>query len=179
MNVKKILLWLSLLVAALSVMAFLTYDFPGWCALVERSPCIIIARCKSSPERVRFINGVKVDNPMVSGPMGGIVLSDIKIVSVLKGDNVKLASTTLWSKYWPYQGESYLLFATDYDGTNCKAFDLYRIVPLGHFFPTNILTGKSLDDQIKALLQYRLNNLNLELEHEQTEKERLEKGLKN
>lgn len=58
-----------------------------------------------------------------------------------------------------------------------KAED-YRIVAIGHSFNANDLTGKSPDDQIRLLLQRRLDNLNAQMAKEQEEKRRLEQGLK-
>ena len=173
MKTKTVLIGALILVAVCSVKAFETYLFPGWDNMVKISPNILIAICKSSPGRMRVTNLIVIDNP----DRGGIVVSDIQVVSVLKGGNVPEGTeATLQSQYWRYQGEEYLIFATSYDSSTCQALDAYRVVPLGHFFPTNILAGKSLEEQIKTLLQYRLNNVNRELEHGQAEKARLEQS---
>jgi len=161
---------------------------------MQNSPYIIIVRCTSSPESHRLINGIMSDNPLVIGQMGGVTLSDVKMVTMLKAETGSSAalssfpngmaetlkagsSLTLWSRYRPCQGDEYLLFATRFEDTNCDALDLYRVVPLGHSFDTNWLGGKSLGDQIKFMLQYRLNNLNQELQKGEEEKKRLEQGL--
>jgi hypothetical protein len=179
MNAKHIALRVALGGAVLAATAFASIKFPGWERLGQISPYIVIARCKASPQPTRVIDGVVYDNPMRGGRMGGVVLCDIEITSVLKGENVKPGSpVTLWSKYWPSQGDSYLLFANVLENTNCQALDLYRVVPLGHDFPTNSLEGKTLDEQVKFMLQWRLFYLNRELEQGQEEKKRLEEGLK-
>lgn len=59
-----------------------------------------------------------------------------------------------------------------------NATETYRIVPLGHYFQTNGLTGKSLKEQIQLVLRSRLEELNRELERGAKEKNRLEEGLK-
>jgi len=58
------------------------------------------------------------------------------------------------------------------------ATEQYRIVPLGTSFPTGLLAGKGFDEQIRALLQYRVDMLKREMEEAQEEKARLEEGLK-
>jgi hypothetical protein len=158
---------------------FVTAKFQGWGEVIRYSPYVIIVRCKSSPEPTRVINGIVNDNPLRSGRMGGVTMADVEIVSILKGTNVELGSSiTLWSQYRPCQREAYLLFATEFQGTNCFALANYQVVPLGHSFDTNLLSNKDLDQQVKLMLQYRLNNLNQELKNGQEEKERLEQGIK-
>lgn len=178
MNIKKESIWLLFLATTISVHAFLSAGFPGWDILANKSPWIVIAYCKKSPERHRLVNGMRVSNPLTGGPDGGIVLSDFKIVALLKGQNPKPKSdVTLWSSSWPYQGETYLIFATDFDGTNYSAYDSYRVVTLGHNFSTNTIAGKSLNDQIRAALRYRLDKLKVQIKEDQQEKLRLEEGL--
>jgi hypothetical protein len=112
---------------------------------------------------------------MRTGRMGGVTMSDVETVSVLKGTNIEAGkSLTLFSECRPSQGDAYLLFATDLQGTNCFSLDRYRVVPLGAFFNTKLITGKNLDEQINILLQYRLDHLKRELEKGQEEKQRLE-----
>jgi hypothetical protein len=172
-NMKKLIIGLLLVVAASSLLAVILFPFPGWNSIGKISPSIIIAKCKSSAKWTWVTNGV------VHSMADGITLSDIEVVSVLKGGSVPPGTkATLASQYWACQGETYLLFATDFDGSMCHAIEDYRVVPLGHGFPTNILTGKPLDEQIKVILQYRYALLTNEMSHAQTEKQRLEEFLK-
>lgn len=173
MKIKNLISLLLLLISAVTVKAFLTTKFPGWDALTENSQSILIVQCTKSPVRMQITNGVVTMNPT-----RGVVKSDVEIVSTLKGLSSPYGTpVNLTSEYWPYQGERYLLFANVYDGSNCQALDLYRVIPLGHFFETNVLTDKPLRDQIHLLLQYRLSNLNTELKNNQEEKDRLEQAL--
>jgi hypothetical protein len=116
-----------------------------------------------------------------------LLASDIDVVSVLKGETnwgsvpippPAMGSGNLVSQYWPRQNEYYLVFAIFHDG-EYQATEPYRVVPLGIRFSTNLLAGKSLDQQIKFCLQWRLDNLNRDLGQMQEEKKRLESGLKN
>ena len=160
-----------LVVAASVVTGFVTVHFPGWSAMPEISPSIVIVRCTSSGVQRWVSNGV------VNVMWDGIVRSDVELVSVLKGESMPPGTKgTLYSQHWGDQGKLYLVYASYYDGSRCDAFDDYRVVPLGHNCPTNMLDGKSLDEQIKVLLKYRLDSLNRELEHGQVEKKRLEEA---
>ena len=105
-----------------------------------------------------------------------LIDSDMQIVSVLKG-GLTNGPIVLRSRFWPRQSENYLVFGHFSDGIY-HAYEDYRVVPLGVGFSTNELAGKSLDQQIKLMLEYRFNDLNSELERGQKEKQRLEEGLK-
>lgn len=186
---------LILLAAVTSGLAFMTQDFPGWETLTQYTPFVIIAQCTKAPDSHRVINGILDDNPLRIGQLGGVTLSDVKMVATLKAEPGRpslssfpegMAATlkagtllTLWSDYRPCQGDQYLLFATYFTDTNCYALDLYRVVPLGHSFDTNLLSGKSLDEQIKFMLHYRLENLKHELQDAEAEKARLEQAVNN
>jgi hypothetical protein len=159
--------------------AFVTYDFPGWDELIRLSPEIVIVSCKHSPESSRLIDGKENPNPMLVGRMGGVTLTDVEVVSRLKGTTAEIGSTlTLFSQYRPDQGDFYLLFVTEFQGTNCFALDNYRVVPLGYSFKTNLLQGKDLEQQVQFMIQYRLDHLNQELEKGRQEKERLSQAVK-
>lgn len=157
---------------ATSGFGYVTIEFPGWEELARISPYVIIVRCTSSPESPRLINGIMSHNPLLVGTSGGLTLSDVKMVATLKPQISHPAATssspresaailkagtplTLWSEYWPCQGEDYLLFVSEFRSTNFDALDLYRVFPLGHSFDTNLLSGKSLNEQVKFMLQYR------------------------
>ena len=151
-------------------MAYTKFPFSGWPWLQQKSRDIIIGRCglTADPDAVGK-DGVALN-------MRGLINSDIQIVSVLKG-TTNSGTARLTSEYWPRQGEYYLVFAHYHDDFY-QAVEKYRIVPLGPHFTTNSLSGKSLNQQIRALLQHRLDMLNCEMQQAQEEKARLEEGLK-
>jgi len=88
----------------------------------------------------------------------------------------KSGPAELLSTYWPRQGEHYLIFSHFSDG-RYQAAEKYRVVPLGLSCSTNALVDKPVREQIKILLQRRLDNLNREVQEQQEEKQRLEAEL--
>jgi hypothetical protein len=175
MSKKRILAALLLLVSASAAWAYLSHLFPGWGGMLNITRDALLVRCKTSPRMIETKYGLVLEHP----DENGIFTSEVEVVSNLKGQKMPPGTkATLESEYWPFQGETYLVFAEEIDGTAIKAFEEYRVVPLGHRFSTNYLAGKNLDEQIKAALQYRLGDLKFELEHAQTEKQRLEEFLK-
>ncbi len=157
---------LFLAIAATS-MAVMTQPFSGWGNLKKKSPDIIIVRCTKTPSRLSVNSG-----GLVLEIKGGVIRSDVEVISVLKG-TTNVGPVLLKSTCWPRQGELYLVFSIRQDNV-CQAIESYRIVPLGIDFSTNMLAGQSCDQQIKMLLQYRLDHLNRQLQEEQEEKKRLE-----
>ena len=157
---------LVLLFAVSTATAVFNLPFTSWDDLTRKSPDIIIARCATTT------------NPTLTGD--GMIWSDIEVLAVLKGDT-KPGAARMVSQYWPYQEERFLMFA-NYQSNQiyraCRATETYRIVPLGRYFLTNELAGKSLDEQIQLVLRRRLEDVNRELEKDAEEKSRLEKGLK-
>lgn len=151
-----------LLMTACAVIATPYLPFRSWDEVKRRSPDIVIARCAKTPDQATIKDAV--------------FESEVEIECVLKG-TTNLRPATVDSSYRLRQGEHYLIFSIFSDGVYQTAEE-YRIIPLGHYFSTNVLTGKLLDEQIQFLLQYRLNNLNRELQQGQEEKKRLEEGLK-
>lgn len=153
-----------------SVFAYTTFEFPGWLSLEQKSHDIILVKCAATPDPYTAgKGGAELD-------MRGLINSELEIISVLKGAT-NSGSVKLTSEFWPKQGEFYLVFASYHDGFY-QAFEPYRIVPLGTHFLTNNLAGKGLDEQIRMLLQMRLNELNRQMAAEQVEKTRLEEALK-
>ena len=169
---KAVLLNLLLLAAAGTAVAVWTLPFSNWNSLKARSPDTVIARCTKTPTTVEFRGKiVPLDGPH------GLRNSDIDIMWVLRG-RTNLGPARLSSFYRPRQDEKYLIFST-YTGDGAyDATETYRIVALGTDFPTNILAGRSFDEQIRAVLQYRVDMLKREMEEAQEEKNRLEEGLK-
>lgn len=161
---SKIIIALALSVA-ISALARVIAPFKGWSALESGSPYIIIAHCgKPTPSTpgVITINATRSD-------------SAIEVVSALKGTN-GLAASRLLTDHDLQRGENYLVFAY-YDGGTYQAFEEYRVIPLGNSFHTNLIAGKSLDEQLQILFRRRLDDLNQQMKEEQEEKQRLEEGL--
>lgn len=152
------------------------HSFPGWDNLIENSPDIIVVRCSQTPDFYKDHG---------DGPTGALYNSKIEIISVLKGATnsgpealkmPELGSGCLSSMYVPRQGEYYLIFSIfNYD--KFQASENYRIVPLGLNYSMKNLGDKSLNQQINFLLQWRLDRLNLQMQQDQAEKDRLEQAL--
>jgi len=153
-----------------TTLAVVLVPFHGWDALIAKSPEIIIAKCLKAPEETLYRQG-----NVVEGVRDGVFPSEIEVVAVLKGMTNR-GPVRLYSRVPLSRGEDYLIFARFFD--TYDAPEEYRIVPLGSRFSTNLLVGKQLDDQIQTLLQYRLKNLNREMERLQEEKVRLESAVK-
>ncbi|MGA2750689.1 MAG: hypothetical protein ABSG59_18105 [Verrucomicrobiota bacterium] len=168
MNPKRILLGSVIAATACAALAVVDFwPFPGWQTL-ESTSDVIVARCLQTPDPFHSkTNNFYIDPVMIN--------SDMEIVSVLKG-GTKPGPVLLASEYWPRQGEYYLIFAIYSDGSY-TAVAPYRIVPLGAAFNTNVLKGKRLDENVRLLLRYRLDQLNEQLRKGQEEKKLLEEGL--
>lgn len=160
-----------------SLIAVVVYPFSNWDLLIQKSPDIIVARCSRTPDPYRDHG---------AGPTGSLFATDIEVISILKRSTnwgaellepPSIGASRLSSEFYPRQGEFYLIFSIFYDH-EYQASESYRVVPLGLTFSTNSLSGKSLDEQIHALLQRRLNNLERQMKNEQEEKQRLEEAFK-
>lgn len=165
---RKALILLNLVVLAVvsTTVAYIVQPFPGWNVLTDTSSGIIIARCSKTPDPYNVTyKGMLVDPD-------DLIESEIEIVLVLKG-NTRPGTGHLRSEYWPRQGEYYAVFALN-EPDYYQATESYCIVPLGIHFPTNMLAGKTVNEQIRALLQYRLDELNQDVVKAQDEKKRLE-----
>jgi hypothetical protein len=174
MKMKTIILGLGLTITACSVMAVIVEEFHGWDELQNKSRAVVIAQCKSTPEWERYTNGILFMNPS-----GGLVASDMEVVSVLKGTNSPRGTRiNVFSEFWPRQGENYLLMANYFDGSRCEAIEDYRVVPLGIIFTTEPLTGKKPEEQIRIMIKSRINHLTQQIQQAQAEKLRLEAALK-
>jgi hypothetical protein len=152
------------LLTTIIVIARQIQPFLGWDHLEQESPNIIIACCSKAPAP---------PGPQLNGLFFS---SGIEVVAILKGTN-NLGPALLESEYWPRQSENYLIFGY-YNNGSYRAPATYCVVPLGLYFSTNILSGKTLDEQIQTLLQHRLDNLNQQMKEEQDEKQRLEEEFK-
>jgi hypothetical protein len=165
---KTVVTLVLLLVLASSASAVFLSPFTSWEELTENSPDIVIARCsKTTPDAIPIHDGM--------------IWSDIEAVKVIKGDT-KPGVARMVSQYWPRQGERFLMFS-EYQSNDLysayNATETYRIVPLGRYFNTNKMDGKSLDEQIQLVLQHRLEEVSRELKEIADEKKRLEEAIKN
>ena len=176
-NVKTVISISLLFAIVLTAKAVIESSFSSWGFLIQNSPDIIIAHCTRTPNP---------DRDQGSGPTGTLVYSDIDVISNLKGatnwgtgslEMPKIGASRLISDFWTRQGEYYLVFSVFHDG-EYQASENYRVVPLGLTFYTNSLSGKTLDEQIQALFQRRLNDLDRQMKQGREEKQRLEEGIK-
>ena len=151
---------------AISVIARVIAPFLGWDRLEGASSCIVVAHCgEPTPPtpNVMVVGGTKSD-------------SEIQVISVLKGAN-NVASARLQTDHELRKGENYLVFGY-YDDGIYKAYEEYKVVPLGAEFSTNWIAGKTLDEQIQILFRHAVGNLTREIQKDEEEKQRLEDGLK-
>jgi hypothetical protein len=160
----KIKIIFFVLILTISVSGIPVLQFPGWEEVERKSTDIIIVRCEKT-----------IDDP--ANAIRGLINSHIRVIYVLKGQT-NITSAQLDSMYWPRCGEQYALFSILQNKTY-NAIETYRVIPLGTYFPTNSLAGKTLNQQIQSIFQWRLNKLNQELVQRNDEKERLESILSN
>jgi hypothetical protein len=164
MKTKVIVLLLSLI--TICAIARIVVPFQGWDRLKDSSPYIVIVQCGKPTSPVSnesIIGGTKSD-------------SEIRVVAFLKGTN-SMNSAHLQTDRQLWQGQYYLVFGYYEDGIY-KAYEEYRAIHLGSDFSTNLIVGKSLDEQLLVLFKHSLFNLNRQLKEEQEEKQRLEEGIK-
>ena len=139
--------------------------FASWAELTQKSPDILLACCTvttSNPEW--FVNGM--------------IVSDIQVTAVLKGDT-QAGAAKMVSHYWPHQGECFLMFSThvsDQFFTGYSAVEGYRIIAINRHFQASELAGKRLTEQIQLILSRRLADVREELERITNEKNRLEQS---
>ena len=150
---------------AVTAVARLAEPFHSWQYLQNETPCILIARCGSWTPPVPNVG-------IINAPR-----SDVKILvrAVLKGTNT-LGIARLQTNHKLREGEYYLAFANFHDGI-FDAYEDYRVVPLGEPFGTNLIAGKSLEEQIRTLLQRSAAYLDHEIQEQAEEKRRIEDGL--
>jgi len=143
-----------LLTMAAGALAIPVMEFKSWDDLTQRSPEIILARCTATRDFILATNPL----PIV---IDGMIDSDIEVISVLKG-NSKPGLSRMATQYWPYRGQYFLVFANnekDQFNIGYTAIEPYRVIPLGHFFYTNQLAGKTLAQQVELILKHRLEEL--------------------
>jgi len=162
---KTIIIITVLTLTAIAGIARVSSLFPGWSQLESESSDIgvAVARGPSTP-----VPGEYIENATRSD-------SEITILSVLKGTNGAVA-TRLQTDHELKRGEAYLIFGSIDNGTY-KAYEDYRVIPLGAKFRKEMIDGKPLHEQIQTLLRRAVENLNEEMARNQSEKNRIEAGL--
>jgi len=101
---------------------------------------------------------------------------NVSVLSVLKGTNgVRHASLQTDHELRPRQ--AYLVFAS-YNNGIYKAYEEFKVVPLGITFKQEMIAGKPLHEQLQILFRLAVDNLNSEIAKKQAEKERLEVALR-
>jgi hypothetical protein len=168
---KAIAVKFLIMATATVAFAVVIRPFTDWRTLTDGSSDILILRCTRTPDPVGTSH-----NGIMREIRDGIVDSEVRPVFMLKGTGASQVSV-LSSQYWPRQGEDYLVFGMVHNGS-CQAIEPYRVVPLGISFSTNVVAGKTLNERIRAVLEYRLEAVNRQLREAQEEKERLTQGLK-
>lgn len=161
MKNKIIIVSLALLMA-IAVSARLVAPFVGLGSLEESSSDIMVIRCGKPyqpADNVGAINAVYSD-------------SEIEVLFVLKGTN-GMGATRLQTDHDLHQGEDYLVFG-NCNSSVCQAFENFKVVPIGSRFSTNLISGRSLDEQIKTLSRHALFKLNRQIKLDQEQKQQLE-----
>ena len=155
-------------ISASALMAASNVPFAGWDELIDSSPDILIVRAGATDKGV----GVR-----------GLFNAAVESLVVLKG-SARLGQERFESACLLKPSEEYLVFCSWRTNGICYATESYRVVPLGPDFETGVLTGKSLGDQLKLLIQRRLSAVTSEidalrtrLENDSRERERLEQAL--
>lgn len=162
----KVICIFTLLIAAVAT-ARLAPVFPGWDRLKQICPDIFVARCGESASPGQYMEAV---NAYTSD-------SRVNIISVLKGTN-SVAAGRLQTDYDLVQNDYYLVFG-HHDGGFFTSYGPSGVIPLGRWFTTNSIAGKSMDEQIQVLLKQSLDTMNWEIQRDQQVKQRLEAALKN
>src|SRR5271154_280458 len=93
---KATVLKIILLMFAITAMARIIIPFKDWQTLIQNSPDIVIARGVTDPDGNMGLNGINV--------------SDIQVLSVLKGDTMP-GQAKIASEYCPRKGERFLMFS--------------------------------------------------------------------
>jgi hypothetical protein len=167
---KNIPIFIGIVILAINAAAYSIADFPGWQTLTAKANDVLVVKCTDTgSDHVTDKNGIEID-------LRGLFSSDIEVVSALKGgDGSKIGAVQ--SEEPLFQNQYYLIFSRDHYNAY-QAFESYRIVPLGLYFSTNNLASKTLDQQVRFLLQWRLDRLNRQIKEDEEEKARLEEALR-
>jgi hypothetical protein len=159
---KAKLTLISIFLAAMSAIARIVVPFPGWENLESSSDIIAIVHCGSP---VAPVQRVMADNAPKS-------TSTIEIITFLKGTNSAVSGKLETDRYL-HEGDDYLVFASYHDDAY-KAFETYKVIPVGNHFPVKSILGKPLDEQVKTLAKYALFDLNRKIQQDKEQKAQLE-----
>lgn len=161
----KIIIILSLLIA-ISVVARIIPPFQSWGQLQNWSSSIVIV-----------VAGYPAQ-PTPAYWHGSPTESDfgVTVFSVLKGTN-SVRTARLQTDHELKTGQAYLVFSDSYDDGIYKAWEDYRVLPLGSF-KKEMIEGKPLDKQLQILFKLAVDNLNSEIAQKETERDRIKSGLK-
>ena len=152
-----------LVLVAITALGRMVSLFSNWGNVENESSSIFVARCgKPTPPPPPSI--------LYSSPPRSD--SEIEIIAILKGTNSP-GMARLQTDHELHQGENYLVFGKLEDG-NYKAFEQYKVVPIGSRFSTNWIAGKNLDEQIQVLFKHALFQLDREIKEDQEQKAQLE-----
>jgi hypothetical protein len=161
---KNKLIIITVLLTVISVFARIITPFRGWNWVKEHSSYIIVAIAKNPTPPTP---GQYVENAPNSD-------SSISVLSFLKGTN-GLGYSRLLTDHELRKGEAYLIFG-DFDNGIYRAYEDYRVVPLGITFKQDMIAGKPLNEQIQVLFQLGEDYLKADIAKKQAEKDRLETG---
>ena len=179
-----------LLATAVTAIAVNMALFNGWDNLIERSPDIFMAR---RPNITPLAATESTNHSNITATADDVTLCPIEVISTLKGNakpgpaQLLLFDSSQRGDGSPNQGDMFLVFANNSEGNNLTnttyhAVESYRIIKIAsdiHLAAwTNALAGKPLKEQVKMIVQYRLDTLNEEFAKGQAEKKHLEDGLK-
>jgi hypothetical protein len=154
-----------LLLTTISLLARFVSPFFGWERLKAESPEIVVA---DTGEPTPPTPGFAVED----GPRYDF---NITVLSTLKGTNgVRHARLQTDCDLRPRK--AYLFFGSYKNGIY-KAYEDFKVVPLGITYKQEMIAGKPLDEQIHILFQLAIDNLNSEIANKEAEKKRLETGL--
>jgi hypothetical protein len=146
--------------------------FRGWKPLLSQSSDIVVVECDKlrTPLMVTNNGTVYTEDPdqMLDSP--------VKIIAVLKG-NSKIGPGQIRAFFTPGVGEQYLLFGKQVTNNAYYLPDDYRIIFLGSAVHSNLVAGKSLTDQVRTLLKYRIDDIEREVNGLQQKRQELSEGL--
>ncbi len=155
---KRLILLICSMVAVMPLAAFAAARFPGWNSLIDYSSGIVVVRCENPEER--YLGDT-------------LIQAKVSIVDVLKG-KITVNSVMLKTPVLMHHGEYYLVFSYTWDDE--PFVDDYQVVHLGTHYEKNMAIGKSLDEKVHSLLKRSLGLLTKQMDQEQKEKQRLERG---
>jgi hypothetical protein len=157
-------------ILASTALAVMMMHFPGYDWLNEHSSDILVVRCITNPPTLLHSS---LTDPQIN-------IFSIEVITVIKGTNFS-GFVSLVSAQWLNQGDNYLIFGDSEKGA-FRAFEDFRVIPLGRELWTGVLTnaiaGKSPDERLQILFKRAIDNLDRQIKKEQEEKQRLEGAIR-